>query len=55
MEFEEILRKRHSVRKFDNRQIREDMLWDIIDDARKSPSWANAQERGVYIASKEKA
>lgn len=55
MEWKNILERRHSIRRFDERQVHKDVLTEIMDEARRSPSWANAQERNIYIATKETA
>ena len=52
MEWKNILERRHSIRRFDERQVHKDVLTEIMDEARRSPSWANAQERNIYIATK---
>ena len=53
MEFEEVLKKRRSVRHFQDRQVRREDLLKIVSEARLAPSWANAQEYRVYIAEKD--
>ena len=50
MDFDEIIRRRRSVRRFDEQQVRRETIIEIINDARTAPSWANSQERKVYIA-----
>lgn len=49
MDFREIVRNRHSTRAFSDRQIKTETLYEIVEDARRSPSWLNAQETNVYI------
>lgn len=50
MEFKEVLVKHHSVRYFEATPIEETLLRAIVADAQKSPSWVNAQEWRVWIA-----
>lgn len=52
MEYSEVIRSRHSVRRFERQQIRLQNLSEIIAEAQRAPSWVNAQERKVYIAAK---
>ncbi|MCR5626098.1 MAG: nitroreductase family protein, partial [Lachnospiraceae bacterium] len=44
MEFEEILKRRRSVRRFTDQQVREETIIQIMNEARHAPTWANAQE-----------
>ena len=55
MEFEEILKRRRSVRKFTDQQVREETIVQIINESRQAPSWANAQETKIYVATKNVA
>ncbi|MBQ8698010.1 MAG: nitroreductase family protein [Schwartzia sp.] len=50
MEFSEILARRHATRQFAHQQVRKEELREIIREARRAPSWMNAQEGTVYIA-----
>ncbi len=52
MEFEEILKRRRSVRRFTNQQVREETIIQIMNEARHAPTWANAQETRIYVAAK---
>ncbi len=51
MDFHEVLYTRHSVRDFTSEQIPHEVIYEIIRDARRAPSWIDAQEGKVYIAS----
>ncbi len=48
MEYLDVLKNRKTVRRFGERQIKKDILIEIINEARMSPSWVNTQERKVY-------
>ena len=52
MEYLDVLKNRKTIRRFGERQIKKDILKEIINEARMSPSWVNTQERKVYIATK---
>lgn len=54
MEFQEVLHSRHSVRYFDGRPVPTDTLRAIVEDAQQAPSWVNAQEWRVWIATGER-
>lgn len=49
MEFEQVLRNRHSVRKFTDQAIPLDELRQIIRDAQLAPSWVNSQPYHVHL------
>ncbi|MBQ9390187.1 MAG: nitroreductase [Synergistaceae bacterium] len=53
MEFHEVVKKRIGKRSFSDKQITEQDLCEIVKDAQRSPSWANAQATHVYIATGE--
>ncbi len=53
MEFQQVIRARHSVRYFESRPVPEDVLEAIVNDAAQAPSWVNAQEWHVRIATGE--
>lgn len=53
MEFNDVLHKRHSTRRFTDQQIKTNTLREIIRDAQRAPSWLDAQETRVYIATGE--
>ena len=41
--FNELMKERHSVRKFQKKEIPENILKEIISISLLSPSWANTQ------------
>ena len=49
MEFESALRERRSIRRFLPRPVPDEIVRDILDEARWSPSWANTQAWNVYV------
>jgi len=49
--FEELMKKRHSVRKFQSKEIPEDILKSIISTSLRTPSWANSQPWNIYVVS----
>ncbi|EHJ53290.1 nitroreductase [Streptococcus macacae] len=53
MEFQQVLKKRHSVRDFSEKPIAKDLLIEIIKEAQTAPSWVNSQPWKVYIATGE--
>ena len=53
MEFQEVIKKRIGCRSFTDKPIPEQTLCDIVKDAQRAPSWANAQATHVYIATGE--
>ena len=50
MQFSETLRARHSVRLFRNTPVSLETLRAVVADAQLAPSWVNAQEWKVWIA-----
>ncbi|MBS9337498.1 nitroreductase [Fructobacillus parabroussonetiae] len=50
MDFDKVLKSRHSVRQFSDKKIDEMTLFDLIESAQSSPSWVNAQEVGAVVA-----
>ena len=50
MDFDLVLRSRHSVRLFSEKPVTRDVLRKIVQDAQRAPSWVNAQEWRVYMA-----
>ncbi|MBR0079295.1 MAG: nitroreductase [Synergistaceae bacterium] len=50
MEFQEVVKKRIGNRSFSDKQISEEDIRNIVADAERSPSWANAQATHVYVA-----
>ena len=49
--FKELMKERHSCRKFQSKQIPEDVLKDIISISLGAPSWNNSQLVHKYVAS----
>lgn len=54
MEFSELIRARHSVRLFETTPVPKDVLTAVVADAQHAPSWVNAQEWQVIIATGDK-
>ena len=50
MEYEEIIRKRTSVRKFDSRKIEQEKLNKILEAGRIAPTAKNNQPIKIYVA-----
>ena len=50
MDFCDVIKARHSVRYFEPTPIDIDLLMQIVKDAQTAPSWVNAQEWRVWIA-----
>ena len=50
MEYREVIRKRHASRLFTPQQVRVSELEDVITEAQRAPSWMDAQEREVLLA-----
>ena len=48
MDFEELVRRRRSVRHFSAKPVPRDVLKAIVADAQHAPSWVNAQEWKVW-------
>lgn len=55
MNFDEVLKNRHATRFFTRQQIKLQDIKEIISDAQKAPSWLNAQERKIFVATGETA
>jgi len=49
MNFEEVLRKRHSIRRFKEKEVEEEKIKKILELANLSPSAGNLQARRVVI------
>lgn len=49
-----IIAKRRSIRKYRNREIPNNLIWEVIDAARMAPSGCNAQPTRFYIIKDEK-
>lgn len=50
MEFEKVVKERHSVRDFSEKDVSNDLLTKIVKVAQRTPSWTNSQPWKVYIA-----
>lgn len=55
MNVRETLQARRSIRFFSDRQVPEDVIREIVQDAQRAPSWANAQPWKVYVETGEAA
>ncbi len=53
MEFEQALRDRRSIRAFKSDPVPEELIRQILEAARWSPSWANTQAWHVFVAGAE--
>lgn len=53
MEFEDVMRGRRSIRRFKPDAVPQELIREILDAARWSPSWANTQAWNVYVVSGE--
>ena len=49
--FKELMKERHSCRKFQSKPIPEEILKDIITISLDSPSWCNSQPWNIYVVS----
>ena len=49
--FKELMKERHSCRKFQSKPIPEEILKDIISISLSAPSWCNSQPWNIYVAS----
>ena len=49
--FRELMKERHSCRKFQSKPIPEEVLKDIISTSLHAPSWCNSQPWNIYVAS----
>jgi nitroreductase len=50
MELQQTLRERRSIRAFTADPVPEELIREILEDARWSPSWANTQAWHVFVA-----
>lgn len=50
MELQDAIRNRRSIRSFLTKSVSEDLLKEIVEDARWSPSWGNTQAWEVVVA-----
>ena len=48
--FKELMKERHSCRKFQSKKIPEEVLKDIISTSLYAPSWCNSQPWAIYVA-----
>ncbi len=53
MEFESVVRGRRSIRRFKAEPVPHELIREILDEARWSPSWANTQAWSVYVVTGE--
>ena len=49
MNFESVIRDRRSIRAFKPDPVPHELIAEILDEARWSPSWANTQAWGIYV------
>ena len=49
MEFKEVIKARHSCKKYSNRQVEEEKLTAILNAGRLAPTAKNLQEQHVYV------
>ncbi|MBD5560537.1 MAG: hypothetical protein HDQ87_09325 [Clostridia bacterium] len=55
MEFDRVVDQTHAVRAFSHKQVPDETLCAIVEEAVNAPTWMNAQERKIYIATGDKA
>ena len=53
MDVETAIRSRRSIRRFSDKDVPEQVVVDILDSARWSPSWANTQPWSVFAVTGE--
>lgn len=53
MTVKEALHARYSCRVFQNRQVPKALLEEVLEDAFRTPSWANSQPWDIYVAGGE--
>jgi Nitroreductase len=51
MKFESVIRGRRSIRRFKPDAVPQELIREILDEARWSPSWANTQAWNIYVVS----
>ena len=49
MEFFDVIKNRHSIRAYENREVEEDKVLSILEGMRKAPSAGNLQAYKVYL------
>lgn len=54
MEFFEVLKKRHSIREFQNRGIEEEKLKQILEAVNSAPSAGNLQAYEIFVVKEQK-
>lgn len=55
MEFQDVLEKRRSIRKYQKKDVKEEDIHAMIEAAILAPSWKNSQVTRYYVASSPKA
>ena len=50
MNFKDVLNNRKSVREFKKESVGKEIIAEIIMEAGRAPSWVNAQEWKVFVA-----
>ena len=55
MEFEQLIRERYSVRKFDAAPVEEEKLQKILEAGRIAPTGHNSQPQRVYVIRSEES
>ena len=53
MEFEALIRERRSIRKYKPKPLPHELIREILDEGRWSPSWANTQAWNIYVVTGE--
>ena len=53
MEFMDVVKGRHSCKKFDCRQVEEEKLLRILEAGRLAPTAKNLQEQKIYVIQSE--
>jgi len=53
MEFETVIRGRRSIRKYKPEPVPHELIREILDEGRWSPSWANTQAWNIYVVTGE--
>ena len=53
MELESVIRGRRSIRKYKPEPVPPELIREILDEARWSPSWANTQAWNIYVVAGE--
>ena len=53
MDFDSVVRRRRSIRKYKPDPVPQELIREILDQARWSPSWANTQAWSIYVVTGE--